>query len=61
MGGSRSIGTTMLISTVLPERIICSRSEPMPSRSPSAPIIAAPPQLGCAGAMKIASSSRYSQ
>ena len=32
-----------------------------PASRPSAPMQAAPPQLGCGGAVKIASSSTYSQ
>ena len=39
----------------------CTCNEPIPIRLPSPPISAAPPQNGCAGAVKIARSSRYSQ
>ena len=38
-----------------------TNSEPNPTRRPSAPITAAPPQSGCAGVVNSASSSRYSQ
>ena len=36
-------------------------SEPMPRRVPSEPINAPPPQNGCGGVVKMASSNRYSQ
>jgi hypothetical protein len=38
-----------------------SWSEPMPISSPALLMTAVPPQCGCAGAVKIASSSTYSQ
>ena len=62
IGFRSSIGTIMLRCSFGPfSRARSSCSEPMPMRSPAGPISAVPPQFGCAGAVKIASSSTYSQ
>ena len=60
-GLSRSMGTIMLTCSALPSRSRSSCSDPMPINSPRLEISPVPPQLGCAGWVKIASSSRYSQ
>ena len=49
IGSRRSIGTIMLPWSVPASTFSCTRSEPMPSSLPSAPISAAPPHCGCAG------------
>ena len=52
----------MLRWPALPFSRPCSScSDPMPMRSPAGPMTAVPPQLGWDGAVKIASSSTYSQ
>ncbi len=62
IGVSSPIGTTMFMSSRCPLPSPCWRiSEPIPISLPSLPISPPPPQNGCAGAVKIASSSTYSQ
>ena len=60
-GFSRSIGTFMLRCSFRRRVSRSSCSEPIPISSPAAEIRPVPPQLGCAGLVKMASSIRYSQ
>jgi len=57
----RSIGTNMLPGSLEPGAASLTISEPMPRSLPSGPISAAPLQLSSGGAVKMASSRRYSQ